>query len=406
MLYQYGGAYFDTDVSPGNNTLDDLIPSKFERHILYVEHLTQTPNPSTEELAVFSLKHLGNDAFITTRNNPLILSILNSIRVSYCCQYQTPNSEDQVSRAFAARNIRDITIGTTGPVAVRRVIDAANKKFSGSSQEWLINDVILRRVRNKRVKVTSPQINTINWLNAVPNVFLTEDLAINAITRNAVFEIRHFRIFRFEDYVDTILAVQGNIKENRTIHAIQAVYALFKEKKQSFQIQFIQITGKYELPSNLLKDMLSHCQAQTFFNLSQELFELAFSRNIFIDRIKHMLNEIEKEGKEKAQRKINIMMSESSRANYANMINYSIDVIMRLFNTSDEVSCFDKLTLYKGIVEYIEPIVKFAEYLNNIPNSDKLQKVDDDKLKQLREASKKCSLFVQQNSHQLQCFIS
>lgn len=48
----------------------------------------------------------------------------------------------------------------------------------------------------------------------------------------------------------------------------------------------------------------------------------------------------------------------------------------------------------------------FAEYLNNIPNSDKLQKVDDDKLKQLREAPKKCSLFVQQNSHQLQCFIS
>lgn len=187
ILHKYGGFYFDvTDVIPGGsknlNILNSIPYANFgkinEAHKLYVDHLSQTQNPSATDLKTFDLRawdftghteeenekflaqsRVGNDSFLCTKGNPLVQLMIEETERRLLCR----TINEKIMMAYGGFNKKDMTLDLSGPNTVKIVVYGSKtgtltknkklkvpgyyKKISAGSAKtimWILSRVILQ----------------------------------------------------------------------------------------------------------------------------------------------------------------------------------------------------------------------------------------------------------------------
>lgn len=241
ILHTYGGAYFDTDVSPGKTPLSE-IDCEPKQHTLYVDHCTQKHNPSLEEIFHFPTKHIGNDTFICTTGNPLMLKLYETSIEHY-------NKDGATSLYYVYRaymSMRDITIATTGPVLVKNVIKENLKNNSNGANEILLkNNVVLKRTRDGEIELARPfPKNTTHWLKPKAFPLLLEEIR-KKIEYTIDFELKNFGVIRIDDHIDYLSSfINKNNIQNK--NPVDIILKLAEQKLKSKDIKCVKIIGKYK----------------------------------------------------------------------------------------------------------------------------------------------------------------
>lgn len=268
ILHKYGGVYIDcTDVAPNiKNPLENtnLFHDKHSNHVLYVDHCSQEIKPKKSKLGLKtrgSLSDVGNDSFISTKSNPLMKKVLEASRDNY---YVAAGSLDErIKLAHSSQNIRDITIERTGPVVVQDVL----KKYVKETQDGLVGECIdgiekhvvkLEYIRNLDGELTVPLENTLNWLKAKEEIFVSSDNILKSIKDTIDFEVRHLSIIRLDDHISNYIKslklsqltteVDLEVLANDFIHKID-MNSLIDNSL------YVQITGKYQCSMDLCKQL-------------------------------------------------------------------------------------------------------------------------------------------------------
>ncbi len=237
ILYKYGGVYIDsTDVMPGSDTMEFLSKIKYanfdkvcKAHMLYVDHLSQQTLDASAKLPEFELQNsnfsrlteeqqqeilasstLGNDSFICTKGNPIMLQFAEETRN----RLRPTTDLDQITLAYGGFNTKDRTIELSGPDMVKSIIlDDAKGRVKQSSKLKIpaytkSGSYLLPLKHTEYVAVRPPagQRNSRNWNNVgidMSRVSSIEDACI-MIVKTAAFEIENMGIFRLEDHMQTL----------------------------------------------------------------------------------------------------------------------------------------------------------------------------------------------------------
>lgn len=217
ILYRYGGAYIDSDIKPGITPLMAcrIFSEPLPNHVLFIDHLSQVLQPIQSELESFKLRfeesemkrnRIGNDTFICTKGNPLMLEISKQAERNYLLH----TIHQKLRAAYDAHNIKGVTIERTGPELIKQLL-RESKQVSPDKCEMIIEGKVIEimPVRSLRMSLTNPQENTHNWLGLpitrCNNLEQALERSIDAIK----FEIKYFRILRLDDHIDEIVASTG-----------------------------------------------------------------------------------------------------------------------------------------------------------------------------------------------------
>ena len=146
-LFIYGGAYFDSDILPGGESLDErhtFGELEGEAHQFYVDGRSQNTN------------NIGNDAFISTKENPIALQLL---KLS-CEHYNADYFQGVMKKPFYLfydrfKDIRALTPNITGPDGEGRSIALAVLR-NGQSRHGETITVPLMDGRMVKALVTEP----------------------------------------------------------------------------------------------------------------------------------------------------------------------------------------------------------------------------------------------------------
>lgn len=354
ILYQYGGVYVDiTDVTPGDqeklNFLNSIPYAKFlivnEEHKLYINHLSQTQNPSELELTSFNLSthdfsshqeeenekflassKIGNDSFICTKGNPLMLLMVQETERRLQCK----TFNERVMMAYGGFNIKDITLDLSGPNMVKTVIYNSQtgrllqnkklttvgyyKKMSDNSGSYIFS---LQSNQYQAVKPPDNVRNTRYW-NDVPldliRIKTVEDV-ISQIVKLATYEITKMGVLRLDDHISILtqaltlfrippqelpdvyekflLAIEqlplDQVKVAQCISDNPYVLRFYEKNELNSKI-LLNTTDNNQL-SNLLK-VWEQCTSFGLFMGTQD-FQVEHLRGLQTQRIKETLSPIE-----------------------------------------------------------------------------------------------------------------
>ena len=301
ILYHYGGAYFDSDVANYPDfSLETIKFGERKHHVLYFDHLSQEmapqvpvepekvtinfPKPGEENYEVllreyvekqthyaeefltyakklqkykenqilylqklknFVIDDVGNDTFICTKNNPLMLEILKKAKSNY--SYST--EADSISLAHRSRYVRDITIWRTGPMVVSDVVNQFDHKVKQKRIDITVSNmrVMLFPVRTIELQLTSPLINTLGWMK--PRLIRHNgqaEKAMKLIENTINFEAKHFRILRLDDHISDFSQSCKVDSAEVTLWIIEYLDRLEKTQADFFKnIIFAQYTFQY-----------------------------------------------------------------------------------------------------------------------------------------------------------------
>jgi hypothetical protein len=225
ILYEYGGAYFDSDVSPGERALEQL-PELFnierDRPILFVDINSQNQG------------FIGNDAFICSRGNPLMQDILAVAKNRYLLN---TGGESKFRREFAAsffnepQFFMDFTVYRTGPMLIRHMLGMATRVDENELEELGGGPVgnYEHAKAISKICVMEEQLiekneteNTGAWLKTKENKMASQDIKDTIIyLKNIIrFEIEKMKILRLGDYL-RFIEEQKN-QQHIDINAISA----------------------------------------------------------------------------------------------------------------------------------------------------------------------------------------
>jgi hypothetical protein len=232
ILYQHGGAYFDSDVKPSTQlTLEN---SGFfseslteEQDILYVD-------PNSQGYGV-----VGNDAFICTKRHPLILQIAQQAMRNY-------NLADKMTnRALYTAYISDhseyikvSTIARTGPKVVQGIINPL----------LLQHDSRVRIMFKDGISVTHVKrgTNTFNWLGVPVKKFSDLETAMQTVMAAIDFEAEKFGVVRLDDHVQHL--AQSTTLFSSDEQAATVLLVHIKTNNVDFsKVNIIQLTYRYPL---------------------------------------------------------------------------------------------------------------------------------------------------------------
>lgn len=274
ILVRFGGAYFDcTDVHP-NPACPLKILDIFKQnsiHTLYVDHLAQTINPSSIQLENFTTNTIGNDTFVSTKNNPLLISIAAAAAKNY----ELNDLGTIVMYGHASHHPKMITVSRTGPGLVRAVIGNQNGKDYQQEGSSIIKNigkenVRILSVRNPHMQLTKPAVNTRFWLKSEePQEPIMPDIALQTVMNSINYEAIHFKYLRLEHHAK-ILATTLHIP---LLDALQRICGQLNNKDREFfsQIKYVPLMG-------LCPDTYLFCQTHklfTLFELNQSARKIA-----------------------------------------------------------------------------------------------------------------------------------
>lgn len=271
IKYEHGGAYFDSDVHSGGTPLSSIALTNLSNHVLYLEHYSQFRDIGAAQLANFeAIGTIGNDAFICSKHNPLMLRLLRKAQENYKCEGEL----EQVETAYGGRNIRHVTVNRTGPGIVAELVEKST--FEGDCRR--LEGVELRRLRDGKIQLSVPaNHNDTNWLKVgVPKKEYNE--ALTAVANTIAFEIKHFNVIRIDDHINDMLAATWNaLRDNnddfREADRKLIVVAIMTEADKHIKKDtLLQVTG-------LFPEVIEHFSKQkTLFSLKGELLEKALSQ--------------------------------------------------------------------------------------------------------------------------------
>ncbi len=237
ILQKFGGAYFDSDIIPGETRLNEHEAFTTE----WAEHQCLYVDPDSQGSGV-----IGNDGFISTQDNPIMNYLSTFCEHSYYDLVNArpliyePENEQFASKCMATNNRSALyayddaqylfhsTIDSTGPGAVRSVIGseipASGEQRLGSYIRVMIN-------------TTSPMPEKPmgKWRGVpIKNYDQLED-AIAAVERTITFEVNHMRIFRFSDHINNLRDATKTLypppSDNTIITALDTILQKINPKK-------------------------------------------------------------------------------------------------------------------------------------------------------------------------------
>lgn len=267
ILYIYGGAYFDTDVYAGTNTLDEIPVKEADNYIIYLDHYPQHPRIHQHLLADFEhFAAIGNDAFITTKNNPFVLELCNIAKRNYDLE------SNKISCAYGGKNIKNITESRTGPLIVSNLmLQSELVRGEAAHQHYRVwRDVNIYRLRDGKICLSMPAPdNESNWLN-LRVVKKDYKEALQRVAGTIAFEMKHFGVIRVDDHILDVL-ISGGVYHNEelTLQAQESYRTIIGnsilEECQKYidQKPMVQVTGRFDETVNFFEK--SSCK--TLFHL-------------------------------------------------------------------------------------------------------------------------------------------
>jgi hypothetical protein len=236
ICYHFGGAYFDTDVAPGQYALDKTIPfgvvhthqlyqlvestpqpdESTQPHQLYVDHLSQEERCTQTQLSTFALylRHLkiqvGNDTLVCSKHNPLMWQFYKESVASYHLDNMDEPMKKhlQLISTYNADDIQETTIFRTGPRCMLRTLKRyipANDTHPVKTITVAGQSVQVKPVRCSAYQLTQPLPNKQDWLKVPLIQSPSLNAAISLVIRTVVFEYQYFKIIRLDDHINDIL---------------------------------------------------------------------------------------------------------------------------------------------------------------------------------------------------------
>ena len=275
-LIRYGGAYFDSDVEPGRTTLSQVSSHPYSKHSLFIEHWSQQPQVEQEQLTNFTVDKAGNDTFICTQNNPLLVAINQAALANYSIKSQSDEDvslKEVIELAHMGKNIQDLTVMRTGPVVVQGILkDSVHKQTHREK-----NNTAIHRIRDGIIELAIPKPNKAKWLKASRvDKYPLED-ALKRLKQTILFEDKHFYSLRLDDHITDLIA-SCNYQELDAEKALQLIIQIIQPI--NMQSKYYQLTGQYQ-------QTIDYCQNNNLpnlFKLDQEKFELAVIKQAYLDK--------------------------------------------------------------------------------------------------------------------------
>lgn len=256
ILYEFGGAYFDSDVKPETNThLMDIFSRAGEDNL---HHLYVNPNSQGDN-------RIGNDALICTCYNPLIEKIFRTAMKHY--QFQLNNISSPDDDIFYNTNqhiaestspptitylyddlayIEAFTPTKTGPACVMKVINVTGRddlKEADENKESTIGSI------ENLISLTS---NTREWIGKSIQKFIDDTLCISKIKSTMEFEAKEFKLLRLDDHINNLLEASDYYAQDSD-SAINMIISLI-DKLNLSSLTSIQLTCRYPQTIALCKD--------------------------------------------------------------------------------------------------------------------------------------------------------
>jgi hypothetical protein len=244
ILYSFCGAYFDSDVAPGKRSLEtnDIFIKDFESPTVYVDNNSQNS------------KTIGNDAFVTTPNNPIFYKFYQTA-IGYYNFDQSKLEVDawynKVEAIIAQKNslpvltysydkanfILECTPLKTGPFCIRRnTVDEVGELLT--LKECGVNIIPMDNITAMMENEDGiPISNTQAWTNMRIQV-VGESRALASLSQTIAFELKHFGILRIDDHISNLQEAAGILQEDSIQHVIRLVSGLDFDQIKSIQISF------------------------------------------------------------------------------------------------------------------------------------------------------------------------
>ncbi|HVY53577.1 MAG TPA: TcdA/TcdB catalytic glycosyltransferase domain-containing protein [Gammaproteobacteria bacterium] len=367
ILYLIGGAYFDSDVLPGNNSLEEsqIFDRELSEHTLYVDANSQNSGM------------IGNDALICTPNNPAMNTILENAKRHYTlrladipenCEDGSEavanyNSPDQIAYLYddASPNgyIMRSTLYKTGPYCVRKIID----------DEWHSNETYDKLHQSKIIKMqrlTTSTFNNRGWIGKELGKY-TFDSACSKTRLTIEFDLKILGILRLSDYIDNLSLTTG-IKHEEAEKAVLHILGDIKSHDNATfsDIKGLQLTFEHDAATeyckqnNLLKytylfPLIGSCRNET---KDDEYYKLALSvvitgRTPYQDKLAFLFEQFSK-----SEISPNKLIKElTARAQFINkFVNYALNYCDELISvlTNNKTRTPGKLDLISLYLEAMQ----------------------------------------------------
>lgn len=290
ILAKEGGVFVDSDVRPGENKLSDLpIFNVPIGHHLFVDHLSQRAKIEHEILyKAFTIKPepkygtwgIGNDTFICTKNNPLMLEVIQELENNYSLPKNHKKNHIKIlEMAYYGHNIEQITLGKTGPSLLHDVV--MNSPLYTIPKKLVFikkyNDILveIKPVRCQEYKLTQPlERNTGYWLNAEPDntqIHSIEDI-YKKLFKLINEEISCYGILRLNDHVRMVKSWAQKIGTDPVLAAKQFLSII---DESSVDLEKVSIVQNISID----KDIFECCQKNGLTNKDPLLHE--GNKNLF-----------------------------------------------------------------------------------------------------------------------------
>ena len=218
ILYEYGGAYFDSDVIPGPRPLatDPLFTTDHTTH--FCGCLNAAENSHRLSLHANSQGRkgmVGNDGLICTPKNPYLKEIFECAKANYTLT--SGKIEDERSAFMIPRNapnylpyyyddfdyIETTTQFKTGPLCIRSV----SQHYSQDASISEMGDLAVAAEKNGRY-----------WIGTALNRKLTLEKCLKSISGTVKFEQDKLHLLRLDDHVSNLMEILGISAEEAFTH--------------------------------------------------------------------------------------------------------------------------------------------------------------------------------------------
>lgn len=248
ILLVYGGAYFDSDIFPGDLNLNDH--PAFDGHSFF---------------SGFNFEGKSNDAFICAPKHPFWLSILKK------CIEKYKSQQPEMMETF---DYQWHTLYRTGPALIAEIVPNA-----------------LRYQLHAHFIYQKNRKGQTNWTNRLTIAHATLKDAIDLAVQSMLVEMKHMQVCRFADHVrDVSLSIRENILKH-----LRPMIADYSESPWHKFIQKQHIAYEKEITSHA-PVYPSSCQNNetTFFDALQKQMWQHVSRGKNANNFEKICNAIQR----------------------------------------------------------------------------------------------------------------
>lgn len=214
VLHKFGGAYFDSDILPGSKKLNhDKVFDNSKGEVLLL-------NPTTQ-----NIRAAGNDSFICTPGNPIMLGIAKTAVSNYSKSfYRKDYPYHQPHTYFNLDNKMMDTVTRTGPIAVRRTFLERNElgryqekiikkyPFGGTQSKYVFDnsdanlytclEVPSKYWMSEEYSQALPE-NQGNWLIPLVQAMPKKE-ALEIAIKEVLFEANNQGLMRLDDHIEDV----------------------------------------------------------------------------------------------------------------------------------------------------------------------------------------------------------